>query len=155
METLTDAEIEKHVRTRLEQGGFSSVDVKEAEALLRIITGLRKESTALQQVLNQQNPQVVNSSGVDKEAPKSRIRGEDAVRGAKEEGITVSEFLKKHDLQTIAWWDGKCTECGGDGPYRIPKNKKYKYDEVCAWCRAMIPPVERADHPKAEDGGPK
>ena len=152
---LADRTIEKNVRARFARGGVE-VDPREVEALLRIITEQSTEIKRLRADISCSRPQVVNSSGVDEEPVLWRqLPGREVTLRAQEEGLTVFEFLQKNHIRVRGGWNGKCVECKGDGPFRLPpENSKYKYTEICAWCRAMILKEDRETHPKAKDGGP-
>jgi hypothetical protein len=70
----------------------------------------------------------------------------------------TEEDGKEHaEVVTRTGWNGKCVLCGGPGPFRKPKDIKYSYTEVCAWCEQdpPVPVVLRHSLPKAKDGGPR
>jgi len=159
MSEKPNLEAEKRVREELLEWGSKPtwlISRGDLENLINTIDSLRAENEKLQQIVNQRNPQVVNSSGVDEEPVLWRqLPGREVTLRAQEEGLTVFEFLQKNHIRVRGGWNGKCVECKGDGPFRLPpENSKYKYTEICAWCRAMILKEDRETHPKAKDGGP-
>jgi len=83
------------------------------------------------------------------------------------EGVDLTETRMMQAIgKRLQNWNGLCVLCGGWGPFRKPKDSKYEWTDVCAWCHHVPDPessgpykplsiAEREDYPKAPDGGPK
>jgi len=164
MSEKPNLEAEKRVREELLEWGSKPtwlISRGDLENLINTIDSLRAENEKLQQIVKiyALMPPVPKPEAHSEEfhtyPQMSKLSGAEAIKRATDEGLTVSAYLDKHNITTISGWNGKCVECKGDGPFRLPpENSKYKYTEICAWCRAMILKEDRETHPKAKDGGP-